>query len=140
MFRESRSGANASLKASSDRSFGFVFTIFFALLGAWPLLHQHPARFWAFYASAAFLLVSLIAPAILHPLNLLWARLGQALAKVTNPIVTGLMFYLLFTPAAVLFRLFGKDLLRLRFDHAASSYWIVRDPPGPPPETMKNQF
>lgn len=125
---------------SSDRSFGLVFTIFFAFLGAWPMLHKHPARRWAFCVSAAFLLVSLIVPKALHQLNLLWTRLGQLLANVTNPIVSGLMFYLLFTPAALLFRLFGKDLLRLKFDPAADSYWIVRDQPGPSPETMKNQF
>jgi hypothetical protein len=127
-------------ESSSDRSFGIVFAIFFALLGAWPLVHHHPARPWAFYLSAAFLLLALIAPRILHPLNLLWTRVGQLLGKITNPIVTGLMFYLVFTPAALLLRAFGKDLLRLKFDPAASSYWIPREPPGPAPETMKNQF
>jgi hypothetical protein len=30
--------------------------------------------------------------------------------------------------------------LRLRFDPSAESYWIERVPPGPAPETIKNQF
>ena len=37
-------------------------------------------------------------------------------------------------------RLFGKDFLRLRLDRGAKSYWIVRTPPGPPPQSMRNQF
>jgi len=37
-------------------------------------------------------------------------------------------------------RLLGKDMLRQRFDPAAGSYWIVRDPPGPTPESMEDQF
>jgi hypothetical protein len=34
----------------------------------------------------------------------------------------------------------GKDLLRLKREPGADSYWIVRQPPGPAPETMKDQF
>jgi hypothetical protein len=34
----------------------------------------------------------------------------------------------------------GKDPLRLRRDRAAVSYWVPRDPPGPPPGSMPKQF
>jgi hypothetical protein len=34
----------------------------------------------------------------------------------------------------------GKDPLQLRRDSDAASYWIHRTPPGPTPESMKNQF
>jgi hypothetical protein len=37
-------------------------------------------------------------------------------------------------------RAFGKDFLRLRLDGDAKSYWIDRTPPGPPPQSMRNQF
>jgi hypothetical protein len=37
-------------------------------------------------------------------------------------------------------RMLGKDPLRLRRDPDAASYWIHRTPPGPTPESMKNQF
>jgi hypothetical protein len=127
-------------EGSSDRSFGLVFTAFFALVGVWPLVHRRPLRLWAFFVSAAFLLVALALPRVLHPLNLLWARFGRLLSKVTNPIITGLMFYVIFTPAGLLLRLFGKDLLRLKYDRSATSYWIRRDPAGLVPESMRNQF
>jgi saxitoxin biosynthesis operon SxtJ-like protein len=128
------------LESSSDRSFGLVFTAFFALLGVWPLVHKHPIRLWALGLSGVFLLLALAVPRVLHPLNLAWTVLGRVLSKITNPIITGLLFYLIFTPAALLFRLMGKDLLRLKFDRSASSYWIVRDPSGPAPESMSHQF
>ena len=127
-------------EGSSDRSFGLVFTAFFALVGVWPLVHRRPLRLWAFFVSAAFLLVALALPRVLHPLNLLWARFGRLLSKVTNPIITGLMFYVIFTPAGLLLRLFGKDLLRLKYERSATSYWIRRDPAGLVPESMRNQF
>jgi hypothetical protein len=34
----------------------------------------------------------------------------------------------------------GKNPLRLRFDPAARSYWLPRQPPGPAPDTLNNQF
>src|SRR5580658_2800910 len=115
-------------EGSSDRSFGLVFTAFFALVGLWPLVHKRPLRPWALFVSAGFLLVALAFPQVLHPLNLLWTRFGKLLSKVTNPIITGIMFFVIFTPAGLLLRLFGKDLLRLKYDPSAPSYWIRRDP------------
>lgn len=129
-----------STERSSDRSFGLVFTAFFALVGLIPLLHRHPIRRWALWTSGAFLVVALLVPRILAPLNAVWARFGLLLSKITNPIVTGLMYYLIFTPAGILVRLLGKDLLRLKYDREAATYWIARNPPGPPPETMRNAF
>jgi predicted membrane metal-binding protein len=125
---------------STDRSFGLVFTAAFAFFGLIPLLRGKPLRPWCLAVSAVFLLLALAVPLALHPLNRLWMRVGLLISKITNPIITGLMFFLVFTPAALLFRLLGKDLLRLKFDPGATSYWIIRQPPGPAPETMRNQF
>jgi hypothetical protein len=43
-------------------------------------------------------------------------------------------------PTGLLMRLFGKDVLRLKFDSQAETYWIPREPPGPPPDSLKQQF
>jgi hypothetical protein len=50
------------------------------------------------------------------------------------------MFFGVITPIALGMRLLGKDPLRLRRDDTVSSYWIERTPPGPAPETFKDQF
>jgi hypothetical protein len=125
---------------SSDRSFGFIFAAVFALLGAVPLLRAKPARIWSLCVSAVFLLLALTVPTILSPLNRLWMRVGLLISKITNPIIASLMFFVVFTPVALFLRLLGKDPLRLRFDASAKTYWIIRHPPGPSPDTMRNQF
>ncbi len=86
------------------------------------------------------MLAAIVAPKVLHPLNRVWTSLGLLLGKVVNPIVMGVVFLLAVTPIAVILRLLGKDLLRLRRDPAADSYWIPRDPPGPDPASMSRQF
>jgi hypothetical protein len=51
-----------------------------------------------------------------------------------------LVFYGTVLPTGLVMRLLGKDLLRLNRQPDTDSYWIVRAPPGPSPETMKDQF
>jgi len=86
------------------------------------------------------LLLGLTVPSLLAPLNRAWTQLGLLLFKVVNPIVLGLIFLVTILPIGLLLRAFGKDPLRLRFDPDAKSYWIPRDPPGPDPSTMPQQF
>jgi hypothetical protein len=124
----------------SDRSFGLVFTAVFLLVGLAPLLHGRGPRYWALSIGVAFLAVALVRPALLGPLNRLWTRFGLLLHGIVNPIVMGLLFFLVLTPFGIGLRLLGKDPLRRHFDRTAGSYWIRRTPPGPPPGTMTQQF
>jgi hypothetical protein len=128
------------VKPSSDRSFGLVVASFFLIVGFWPLLRAQPIRWWALAVAAVFALLALLWTAALAPLNRLWVKLGALLYKVVSPVVMALLFYVTVTPIALLMRLLGKDPLRLRRDPDAASYWIDRTPPGPSPESMKNQF
>jgi hypothetical protein len=111
----------------SDRNFGFVFTAVFLFFGLWPLRHARPIRPWCLALSAALLLVTLFRPSLLHLPNRAWTGLGLSLGKVVNPIVIGLLFYLVFTPIALALRWMGKDLLHLRRNPAAKTYWLTRD-------------
>ena len=129
-----------AVRGSSDRSFGIVFAVFFALLGLSPLWKHHPVRPWALALSGLFLIISTLRPAWLHPLNQTWIRLGLLLGRVVNPIVMGLLFFIVVAPIGIILRLLGKDPLRLSLDATLHSYWIDRQPPGPAPETMSNQF
>ena len=124
----------------SDRSFGVVFAVVFFIIGIWPALWGHLPRWWALAVAAAFLAVALLVPRVLAPLNRIWFRLGLLLHHVVNPIIMGVVYYLAVVPMGLLLKARGKDLLRLKRDPNAESYWIVRDPPGPAPGSMKQQF
>ncbi|MGO4672530.1 SxtJ family membrane protein [Bosea sp. 2YAB26] len=136
---EFRSGHGA-VEGSSDRSFGFVFTGVFALLALYNGWHHGRAWPWLAGIAAVFLGITLVRASLLAPLNKLWTRFGLLLASVVNPIVLGLLFFVVFTPIGLLARLLGKDFLRLRRKPEVASYWVRRDPPGPEPLSMKDQF
>ena len=128
------------VKAGSDRSFGFVFAGFFAVMSALSWWRGHTSWHWALPLGALFLVVALTRPRLLNPLNRLWLKLGLLIYKVMNPLVLGMLFFITITPIGLVMRAFGKDFLRLRLDRSAPSYWIDREPPGPPPQSMRNQF
>ena len=125
---------------SSDRNFGLVFAAVFSVVGAvrWWLGHAS----WEFWlaGAAVFLILALLIPAVLAPLNKAWRALGLLLHKIVNPIVMGFLFVFCIVPMGLVMRAFGKDFLNLRIDRDAASYWVKRYPTGIAPDTMKNQF
>jgi hypothetical protein len=132
--------ADEEVKTSSNRSFGLVFGGAFALLAFWSWYKA--GHFWPVHIaiSAVCTVLALTRPAILEWPNRAWTKLGLVLSRIVNPIVMGLIFFVLFTPVGVIRRLRGHDPLRLKFHEGATSYWIVRDPPGPAPDSMNEQF
>ena len=127
-------------RLGSDRAFGFDFAAVFALLGVYPLLAGGTLRYWALGIAGVFAASALIRPAVLHPLNRLWFRFGTLLYRVLNPVVMAILYVIVILPVGIAFRLSGKDPLRLKRDPAAAHYWIVREPRGPAPESMRDQF
>ena len=125
---------------SSDRAFGLVFAVFFAIVALLPLWGRGEVRAWALLISTAFALFAVAVPHILAPLNRGWMAFGNLLHHIVSPIALGILYYGVVTPTGLLMRLAGKDPLRLRFEPAARSYWIERQPPGPSADSLKDQF
>lgn len=128
------------LHGSSNRAFGLVFAVVFLIIATLPLLFGGHVRVWSLVVSIGFAVVAATLPALLTPLNRAWTRFGLMLHHVVSPIVLGIMFFLVVTPTAIVMRLLGKDPLRLRFDAEEQTYWIDRQPPGPKPESLPDQF
>ena len=123
----------------SDRTFGLVMAGALGLLALLNFWHHGRLWPWEMAIAALFLLAALLRPAMLHPFNRVWMKLGLLLHKIVNPIVMGLLFYGTIWPTGVIMRSRGRDLLRLKRELASDTYWIAR-PPGPAPETMRDQF
>lgn len=131
----------AALQLPSDKSFGLLFTTVFAIVAAW--IAWNGGALWIYFAgvSCIFLLLSLIRPRTLHPLNILWMRFGALLNMIVSPIILGVIFFGLLAPIAIFFKLRGRDPLHRKFDRGLASYWVKRDPPGPDaPTSFPRQF
>jgi predicted membrane metal-binding protein len=127
-------------KPGSERAFGLVFGGVFLLVALWPLIDRASPRLWAIAVAAGFALCAFLAPRVLAPLNRLWFRFGELLHGIVSPVALGVIFFGVITPYALVMRLFGRDELLLRKSSARPSYWVRREPPGPPPDSFRNQF
>ena len=125
---------------SSDRSFGIVMTAAFAVMSLLNWWHDGHSWRWTGGIAVLFLAATLLYPAALKPLNRLWLKFGLLLHKVVNPIMMAFVFFGAVLPTGLVMRALGKDPLRLKRQPDANSYWIERRPPGPAPESMKDQF
>jgi hypothetical protein len=127
-------------KVSSDKAFGIVFTVVFAVIACYPLLAGREIRLWSLIIAGIFLVLALLIPSVLAPAKRLWMKFGELLHRIVSPLALSILFFVAVLPTGLLLRLLGKDPLRLRLDPKAESYWIKREPPGPDSESLNNQF
>ena len=120
----------------NNKSFGILFFIVFLLIALWPVKDSESIRIWPLIISLLFLILGIINSKFLTPLKKGWIKLGEILGKVVAPVVMGFIYFVVITPIGVLMRLFGKDLLNIKFNKN-KSYWIKRDKNI---NTMKRQF
>ena len=124
-------------KLPSNRNFGLVFFVFFLIIGLWPLLGTNEIRYWSIFFSIIFFLLGITNSKLLNPLNKIWFNFGILLGKMISPLVMGIIFFLVVTPIGVIMRVFGKDILSLKYNKKNKSYWIEKIGPK---SKMKNQF
>ena len=113
------------------RKFGIVMAVTFAVLASLLLWRERPAGPYLLYVSATSLVVSLILPLVLAPIERVWMALALVLQVVMTTLILTLTFFIVMTPMGFLLRLSGKDLLEIRRDPDAESYWVPVDPDGP---------
>ena len=111
---------------SSNKSFGLLFFVVFLILGLWPLKNGDSLNFYFIIASVVFLILGLLNSKLLTPLNKSWIKLGEILGIIIAPIVMALVYFAILTPVSIVVRVFGKDLLGLKFLKKKDTYWIKR--------------
>ena len=123
-------------KISSNRSFGILFSILFAIIAFWPIINGNPLRLWLIPVSVIFLVLGLLNSKLLNPLNVVWVKFGELLGRIIAPIVMAIIYFIIVTPIGLFMRLIGKDLLNIKFSQA-NTYWIKREKKI---SSMKKQF
>ncbi|MDP2850891.1 MAG: SxtJ family membrane protein [Sulfuricurvum sp.] len=90
-----------------------------------------------FIVSISFLIIAYTRPALISLLYSSWMKIGHFMGAISSKIILSILFYVIFTPIAIVLRLRGKDLLNKKLNTTETSYWINRKDQ---PNSMKNQF
>ena len=71
----------------------------------------------------------LLFPNLLRPLFVAWLVLAFPIGWTVSRIVLMVLFWGVMTPVAVVCRLFGRDVLKLRRQPRATTYWTPKERP-----------
>jgi len=122
---------------TEDRKFGLSLTLALALVTGLFWWRGHPTLTWIFGLAGLITLAGLI----LAPGLLKYPRAGlRAVGWFNSQLILALVFYLVFTPAGVLMRIFKKDPLAKRWNKNLDSYWILRAPEEYDPRSAERQY
>lgn len=114
-------------KPRALRTFGIAAAVVFGGLGAFAWqrgwIGDGPA--YAAFAIGAFsLLCALAWPPGNRPLYVVLSIVAWPIGLVVSYLVLGALFFLVFTPVGLFFRLIGRDALRLRRPRTGATYWV----------------
>ena len=114
-------------KRSSNRSFGLLFFVVFLVIALWPLTKKSEINLYLISIALIFFVLGILNSKILSPLNKAWIKLGEILGRIVAPVVMAIVYFIILTPISLLVRLFGKDLIGMKFSKdIKKSYWIKR--------------
>ncbi|WP_299639629.1 SxtJ family membrane protein [uncultured Ruegeria sp.] len=129
--------ANVTVRMGSERNFGLIIGLVCMVIAFWPLLHGGALRTIWFGVAVLLAGLAVFAPKLLAVPNKIWFRFGMLLGAIVAPIVMLLVYVTTFLPIGLILKATGKDLMRLRRNPAAETYWITREDK---PQSMSRQF
>ena len=110
------------------RQFAGLSLLIFGLAACFQVVVRHQPRLARFFGALALGigLPGLIRPAIVRPVYVGAMILAFPIGWTVSKIILACMFYGLFTPISLWFRLIGRDSLCRRRRPATESYWLPK--------------
>ncbi len=116
-----------------------IWASIFAVIALFPLIKAYDLsaiRIWAIVAcGVSFALM--LTPRVVIPVYRIWIIFGEILGFIISRTILGILFFGIFTPISLFFKLIGRDILHQIPDKNAKSYFSKRTSK---PQSMKNQF
>jgi hypothetical protein len=110
------------------RQFAGLWLAFFGGLALWQGLVRGHAGLAGVFAVLALTIgpLGLVRPGWLRPIYVGWMILAFPIGWTISQVILALMFYGLFTPIALVFRLLGRDVLHRARRPGMESYWTPK--------------
>ncbi len=118
-----------NLSKDKLRSFGLVTGAVGALLFGlfFPWVFDKGLPVWPWAAAGVLWVWALVAPATLRYVYVGWMTIGHGLGWVNTRIILGIMFYAVFLPVGLVFKILGKDPMSRALIKDQESYRVPHD-------------
>lgn len=116
------------------RQFAGLWIVFLAGLAAWQGLARDRPTVGLVLLTLALTIgpLGLIWPGFIRPIFVGMSVATFPIGWVMSKVLMAAVFYLVFTPVALFFRLIGRDPLERRLDPNRASYWTPKPQPSGP--------
>ena len=121
-----------------ERQFAIALTIILAIIALWPLIGSEAPRWSLLFIATIVIIAAAGMPRLFSPILKVWLPLGHLLGILNTWLLLALIFFLLITPMALLFRLLHRDALKLRRG-SSGEYWVMRNETITP-QSFRNQY
>jgi hypothetical protein len=110
------------------RQFGILCLVIFGGWAVWRFSAGQRGLATSLLAGASVLLgvLGLLKPNALQPIFTAWMTLAFPLGWLISRVLLAILYYGVFTPIGVVFRLRNRDVLRIRHQSSAGSYWTPK--------------
>jgi predicted membrane protein len=79
------------------------------------------------YVALGLLIIGLIFKRLASRITKVWLKLAHSLGTFNSKVLLTIVFYLVLTPIAIVYKLFTKNPLRLKRDVSLESYYVSRE-------------
>lgn len=112
--------------ARTLRQFGLILgALLYVILGLLlPYFKSYATPHWVLYTALSLVGIALVYPKLLKFIYHPWLKLGDILGWINTRIILGIIYFTIFTPIALLFKIIKKDPMTRSFDPNASTYRI----------------
>ena len=133
--------ADFNIKPSAKmlREFGIIALFGFGLVGALLGLKWEAwtASYMLWALGAVSFVLALVQPRLLLPLYVVLMVVAFPIGFVISNVILLALYFGLFTPFSMVFRLIGRDTMKRKFEPEAESYWIKRTGSTPASQRFK---
>ncbi len=133
--------ADFNIKPSAKmlREFGIIALFGFGLVGALLGLKWEAwtASYVLWALGAVSFVLALVQPRLLLPLYVVLMVVAFPIGFVISNVILLALYFGLFTPFSMVFRLIGRDTMKRKFEPEAESYWIKRTGSTPASQRFK---
>jgi hypothetical protein len=120
------------VKAPAElRKFGLALGAGLSVLGSILLWREKSAAPWILGVAATLLLLALLRPQVLEPLEKVFARVARLVTAALTYLVLTFTFFVLITPMGLVMRLLRRDPLAMKPAPDKTSFWVRVEPDGP---------
>jgi hypothetical protein len=111
------------------RLFGLAGTVVFALLAAMATAKMTATVMGVLWGGiGVWTALAIFRPKYLLPFYVVISAVSLPIGIVVSFAILAVLYFGVFTPIALAFRLLGRDMLHRRFDASAKTYWTPRQP------------